>query len=373
MTETAVAGAALRLRDLTKTYGDYTAVDRVCLDVAPGEFVTLLGPSGSGKTTTLNMIAGFTDATSGEIMMDGEPIARLKPHRRNIGVVFQHYALFPHMTVGSNIAFALRQRKIPRSAANRRVQDALALVRLEGMAERYPRQLSGGQQQRVALARAVVFGPRILLMDEPLGALDKKLRESLQVEIRRIHREVGISVVYVTHDQEEALALSDRIAVFNGGRVEQIGGAKELYERPGTLFVAEFLGESNRVSGVYHRDPMASRLTRASMALPAPTHPHLNHGSPAVLVIRPEHVHVGTPPERSDAAAEALAGEVSEILYLGGTRRVEVRLANDLTLVARQQAGTWKPIAVGDRVALTYDPKQAVLLPSDTERDHAAT
>ena len=215
------AGATLNLRKLVKSYSGTTVVDGISLDVAPGEFVTLLGPSGSGKTTTLNMIAGFCSVTAGDILMDGNPIARLKPHKRNIGVVFQHYALFPHMTVTENVAFPLKQRRLSKERVLTDVTDALDLVKLRPFGDRYPGQLSGGQQQRVALARALVFRPRLLLMDEPLGALDKNLREALQLEIKRIHREVGISFVYVTHDQEEALGLSDRIAIFNRGRIDK--------------------------------------------------------------------------------------------------------------------------------------------------------
>ena len=243
------AGATLKLRNLVKSYSGTTVVDGISLDVAPGEFVTLLGPSGSGKTTTLNMIAGFCSVTAGDIFMDGNPIARLKPHKRNIGVVFQHYALFPHMTVTENVAFPLKQRRLSKERVLTDVADALDLVKMRPFGDRYPGQLSGGQQQRVALARDLVFRPRLLLMDEPLGALDKNLREALQLEIKRIHREVGISFVYVTHDQEEALGLSDRIAIFNRGRIDQAGSATDLYERPESVFVADFIGESNKLGG----------------------------------------------------------------------------------------------------------------------------
>ena len=242
-------GAALSIINATKNYGGAVAVDDVSLDVAAGEFLTMLGSSGSGKTTTLNAIAGFVKLTSGSILLDGQEIERLPSYKRNIGVVFQHYALFPHMTVRKNIAFPLEQRKLPKGEAERLIDEALAMVRLEGYADRFPRQLSGGQQQRVALARALVFKPRLLLMDEPLGALDKKLREWLQLEIKRIHRELGVTFIYVTHDQEEALVLSDRIAVMSNGRIEQVGTAVDLYERPATQFVAEFIGESNVFRG----------------------------------------------------------------------------------------------------------------------------
>ena len=229
------------------------AVDGVSLDIAPGEFVTLLGPSGSGKTTTLMMLAGFEIPTAGEIYVDEDPIASVPPYRRNIGMVFQNYALFPHMTVGENIAFPLQMRKMSRAEITRQTTAVLALVGLPGYEGRYPRQLSGGQQQRVAVARALVFNPRVLLMDEPLGALDKQLREHLQLEIKALHDQLGVTIIYVTHDQEEALVMSDRIAVMNDGRIEQCGLPTELYDEPSTRFVATFIGESNFIDGVVDR------------------------------------------------------------------------------------------------------------------------
>jgi putative spermidine/putrescine transport system ATP-binding protein len=363
MTERA-SGASLELHGLRKRYADQVAVDGIDLHVAPGEFVTLLGPSGSGKTTTLNMIAGFTELSAGEILMDDRPIARLRPHQRNIGVVFQHYALFPHMTALDNVAFPLRQRKVSRREVKSRAAAALDLVSLGDYCDRYPRQLSGGQQQRVALARAIVFDPRVLLMDEPLGALDKKLRESLQLEIKRVHREVGITFVYVTHDQEEALALSDRIAVFNRGRIEQVGEAGELYDRPKTLFVAEFIGESNRLRGHYHRNGTGGVLQRREVNFRVPdADRQLADGAEAVLVVRPEHVSVLEPSESADGHENRLEGTVVDVLYLGSSRKVEVRLPDGHTLVAREQAGRWRPVAHGDRVAVSLCCRESVLLP----------
>ena len=252
-------GAPLALQAIAKRYGGVTAVDRLSLEVASGEFVSLLGPSGSGKTTTLMMIAGFIIPSSGSILLDGKNITRLPPYRRNIGMVYQNYALFPHMTVGRNVAFPLRMRGVGRDEIARRVGRALELVQLKGLSERRPTELSGGQQQRVALARALVFEPPLLLMDEPLGALDKKLRQELQSEIKRIQRETRGTVIYVTHDQEEALSLSDRVVVLNHGRIEQVGPPGELYERPRTRFVAEFLGAANFLSRDSHgrRQPCA--------------------------------------------------------------------------------------------------------------------
>ena len=248
MTELAVArkasGAQLRLRQLTKTFGAAKAVDQISLDVPAGAFVSLLGPSGSGKTTTLNLIAGFLTPDAGDILLDERSIADVPPHKRNIGMVFQSYSLFPHMTVADNVGFPLRMRtKLSREAARKRIDDMLGLVQLAHLASRYPRQLSGGQQQRVAMARALVSHPRLLLMDEPLGALDKKLREQMQVEIKRIHRSVGTTVIYVTHDQTEALTMSDLVVVMHHARVAQVGTPRVLYEAPANLFVADFLGD----------------------------------------------------------------------------------------------------------------------------------
>ncbi|MBM3487769.1 MAG: ABC transporter ATP-binding protein [Alphaproteobacteria bacterium] len=242
--------AYLGLRALVKSYdGVKNAVDGIDVEIARGEFVTFLGPSGSGKTTTLLMIAGFEDPTAGDIMLEGQSIVRVKPYRRNIGMVFQNYALFPHMTVAKNVGFPLRMRGIEASEATRRVEDALDLVGLRDFSSRHPRALSGGQQQRVALARALVFQPDVLLLDEPLGALDKNLREQMQVEIKRIQREVGITAIYVTHDQTEAMTMSDRIAVFNDGRIEQLDTPLAVYRRPTTRFVGGFVGDSNFLDG----------------------------------------------------------------------------------------------------------------------------
>src|SRR5687767_2754599 len=243
-----------------KTYdGESLVVKNLDLNIRAGEFVTLLGPSGSGKTTTLMMLAGFEIPTAGEIYVDEDPIASVPPYRRNIGMVFQNYALFPHMTVGENIAFPLQMRRMSRAEITRQTTAVLQLVGLPGYEGRYPRQLSGGQQQRVAVARALVFNPRVLLMDEPLGALDKQLREHLQLEIKALHDQLGVTIIYVTHDQEEALVMSDRIAVMNDGRIEQCGPPTELYDEPSTRFVATFIGESNFIDGrVISSDGLAS-------------------------------------------------------------------------------------------------------------------
>jgi spermidine/putrescine ABC transporter ATP-binding subunit len=246
----AVQGASVVLTAIEKRFDNVGAVRGISLDILSGEFLTLLGPSGSGKTTTLMMIAGFEAPTKGDIAIDGRSVIALPPHRRNIGMVFQNYALFPHLTVAENIGFPLKQRRVDRTTRARLVAESLELVRLPGYQARYPRQLSGGQQQRVALARAIVFRPRLLLMDEPLGALDKQLRESLQLEMRRLHADLGITFIYVTHDQEEALTMSDRVAVMNDGLIAQIGTPEYLYDRPCDRFVASFIGESNFLPGI---------------------------------------------------------------------------------------------------------------------------
>ena len=241
-----MSDAYLCLRDVVKSYdGRVNAVDGISIDVRRGEFLTLLGPSGSGKTTTLLMIAGFEELTAGTLELEGRSLANVRPYRRNIGMVFQNYALFPHMTTETNVAFPLKMRKFPREQIRPRVEKALELVGLAEFAIKYPRELSGGQQQRVALARALVFEPDVLLLDEPLGALDKNLREQMQVEIKRIHGEVGITTIYVTHDQTEAMTMSDRVAVFNDGKIEQVAPPLEMYHRPATYFVGNFIGDSN--------------------------------------------------------------------------------------------------------------------------------
>src|SRR6185437_3108363 len=239
----------IRLEELTKRFDDVVAVDSIDLDMPPGEFFTMLGPSGCGKTTTLRMIAGFEQPTSGKILLDGTDVARVPPHRRSVNTVFQNYALFPHLDVAANVAFGLKYHRVTKEERRRKVRGILHLVQLDGFEERKPAQLSGGQQQRVALARALVLTPRVLLLDEPLGALDARLRKDLQVELKSLQQDLGITFVYVTHDQEEALTMSDRLAVMNNGRVEQMGDPQQVYEAPDTLFVAEFLGVSNLLSG----------------------------------------------------------------------------------------------------------------------------
>ena len=355
-------GASLELRDLVKRFEDTVAVDGVSLRVEPGEFLTLLGPSGSGKTTTLNLVAGFASVTAGEIRMDERPISKLPPHRRNIGVVFQQYVLFPHMTAAENVAFSLKQRGVSRGEIRDRVASVLELVELGDLGRRYPRELSGGQQQRVALARAIVFNPRLLLMDEPLGALDRKLRDALQRQIRRLHQELGITFVYVTHDQDEALALSERVAVFNEGRVEQLATPVELYERPASLFVAEFLGESNVFAGTVGRDEAGMTLRWEGRDLPLSLNGNPNNGAHVVIMVRPEHLNVVNESEQPGDSARSLSGVVSDVLYLGASIRAEIELEAGPQVMLRRAPQESPVIRAGDHVRVSWDPEHAVIL-----------
>lgn len=328
MSNTSTNGAALVLSNLAKTYGPLTVVRDVSLSVAPGEFVTFLGPSGSGKTTTLNLIAGFTLASSGHITLDGRDLGNVPAHQRGIGVVFQSYALFPHMTVRQNIAYPLEQRRprIGRAAIEARVRRVLELVEMAGYADRRPDQLSGGQQQRVALARALVFEPRLVLMDEPLGALDKNLREAMQYEIKRLHTRLGVTIVYVTHDQSEALTMSDRVAVFHQGKIQQIARPKDLYEDPSNAFVANFIGENNSLQG----QVSACDGTYATLALGPDVSVRgragegISTGSNAVLALRPENVSFNAAAGDND---NRMTGAIDEVIYCGDHWRLHLTIA----------------------------------------------
>ncbi len=361
-------GAAIGIRGLSKYYGSFTALEDVHLEIETGEFMCFLGPSGSGKTTTLNLIAGFTDLSRGEISFDGRSIGHMPAHKRNIGVVFQHYALFPHMTVAGNVAYPLRQRRVPRAKRDRQVLEALRKVQLEAFAGRYPSELSGGQQQRVALARAMVFDPPLLLMDEPLGALDKKLRETLQLEIRRIHRELGSTFVYVTHDQEEALVLSDRIAVFNKGRIEQVGTGRELYTRPRTLFVGRFVGESSVLRGRHRTSGGETTLEVAGGTVVVPDRPR--EEGDQVILLRPEvlAVHPQGAASSSGHPMNCLPGHVSEAIYLGSAVKYEVALSDGAAVTARMPM-TDAPLPIGSPVDLCWRPGDGTLLADDGSID----
>jgi len=337
-----------------KSYdGRVNAVDGISLDIAKGEFLTLLGPSGSGKTTTLMMIAGFEEPTSGIIELAGEDLTHRKPYERNIGVVFQSYALFPHMTVEENVAFPLRMRAFPRTQQAQRVREVLDMVGLGGFAARHPRQLSGGQQQRVALARALVFNPDLLLLDEPLGALDKNLREQMQVELKRIHREVGITMVYVTHDQTEAMTMSDRIAVFSHGTLEQTAPPLEVYHRPRTRFVGEFIGDSNFFSGrVDPGTPGRVELDRLGPIQADPGACRRLAGASADVLLRPERLQVvrdgATAPNRLTIRIGVIVNFGDSVLVMGdaGGQTVRIRIAGAQPDEIREGATVvvgWRP------------------------------
>lgn len=353
----------VRLHALTKRFRSGTVgVDDVSLAVEQGEFVTFLGPSGSGKTTTLNMIAGFAQPTSGRIEIAGSDVTMLPPNRRNLGVVFQNYALFPHMSVRENVAFGLHGRGLSKAEIGIRIEETLRMVNLDHLGDRTPRQISGGQQQRVALARALVYRPPVLLMDEPLGALDKALRDRMQVEISRIHREVGTTFLFVTHDQEEALGLSDRIVLFDQGRVVQIGAPSELYEQPNSLFAAEFLGESNVFRGAI-AGPGAFRFGDRVLRFdgPAPA------GAPgAAMIVRPERMRlVG---DGAASSVNRLRAEVSNVAYFGAFRRITVRYQDGSSGLLHDGVDAPLPIGLGDTVTVGWQPEHAVVVPAPRER-----
>jgi spermidine/putrescine ABC transporter ATP-binding subunit len=304
----------VELRGLVKRYGTTVALDGVSLGIRPGEFFTLLGPSGCGKTTSLRSVAGFVVPDAGDVLIDGARVNDVPPHKRRVGMVFQHYALFPHRTVTQNVAFGLRMQRVEKAELGRRVADALALVQLPGHGERYPRQLSGGEQQRVALARALVTRPAVLLLDEPLGALDKKLRDHMKIELKRLQREVGITTIYVTHDQEEALTMSDRIAVMHRGRVEQVATPRELYEAPATAFVASFIGNINLLTGRV----MGPGMVECGGAKVAATGSAAD-GATVRVALRPERVRL-EPAETLDTVLALQAVELGEVRFTAGTR-----------------------------------------------------
>ncbi len=347
--------SSIQLGGVSKRYGPVAALEDVSLDVAQGEFVTILGPSGSGKTTMLTVIAGLSQPTAGRILIGGRDVTALPAAKRNIGLVFQNYALFPHMTVFDNIAFPLSVRGVSAAETRRRVMKALARVRLEGFERRKPIQLSGGQQQRVALARAIVFSPDILLLDEPLGALDRKLREEVQIELRRLQRDLGITTVLVTHDQEEALSLSDRIVVLDFGRVQQIAAPQEAYRQPSNRFVANFLGTANVFEGEVAAEGGALLLDTGTR-IPCDT-ARCRPGSRATAIIRPERLRVGRP----DEAANGLPAQVGEVIYLGQSVRYHLETpAGPLVAVAVDRHGGFH---AGDAVGLNWDPGDAWIIP----------
>ena len=342
MTDT--GSAELQVDGVGKRYGEVVALDRVSLQVAQGELLTILGPSGSGKTTLLKVVAGFEVPDRGSVRLGGAEITSLAPAKRDIGMVFQNYALFPHLTVRGNVAFPLEMRHVGRAEIDRRVAEAIAMVELEGYEQRLPRQLSGGQQQRVALARAIVFNPRLLLLDEPFGALDRKLRETMQLEVRRLQRKLGLTTIFITHDQEEALVLSDRVAVMNKGMIQQVATTTEIYERPANDFVADFVGESNIFHGTMSGPGTVTldggRTLQVRGDKPA--------GSKVGVLMRPERF--------APTGTNAFTGEVVESVYLGTSFKLRLACEGGLELLVRQPARGMLP-AAGTRVTVGIEPE----------------
>ncbi|EJL97792.1 MULTISPECIES: ABC transporter ATP-binding protein [unclassified Pseudomonas] len=358
------------LRNLNKHYGDFAAVDNISLDIKDGEFLTFLGSSGSGKSTTLSMLAGFETPSSGEILVNGQSLVNVPPHKRDIGMVFQRYSLFPHLSVRDNIAFPLAIRKLAAAEREKRVDAMLKLVQLEQFAHRRPSQLSGGQQQRVAIARALVYEPRILLMDEPLGALDKKLREDLQDELRQLHRRLGITIVYVTHDQEEAMRLSQRIAIFSHGKIVGLGSGYDLYQNPPNAFVASFLGNSNflklkaqgNAAASFEGQSLSIRLTAG-----------LHSDQDVLLMVRPEKAQALSV---SQAISEPLpsgwnevSAKVVEVLFLGESQTCSVVTSGGTSMTVKALSAAGMPLKAGDPVQVRWATADACVYTEWTESD----
>ncbi|WP_247452725.1 ABC transporter ATP-binding protein [Bradyrhizobium sp. 174] len=351
---------AIALKGISKMFGPVTALHPTDLNVEKGEFLTLLGPSGSGKTTLLNLIAGATGPTTGAILLDGRDITRMPPRERGIGMVFQNYALMPHMTVFENVAYPLRARHQPSNTIRAKVMEALDRVGLRGLEDRKPRQLSGGQQQRVGIARCIVYSPSIIMMDEPLGALDKNLREQMQGEIKRLHKDLGTTFIYVTHDQEEALNMSDRICLMSVGEIAQLGTPDELYFQPRSRFVAEFIGESNLFSGRMISGDQMTIAGNRSISVPGG---RWAEGSELLVMVRPERVRINDLDEPIKEGTNVLNGEVTSSSFIGGMTRVIVNTENDLKITAKMISGRAevRP-APGTRVQLCWSSSDVVVL-----------
>jgi putative spermidine/putrescine transport system ATP-binding protein len=343
----------LHVRGVSKAYDAALVLQPMELKVYSGELLALLGPSGSGKTTLLQIICGLTEPTGGRLIIDGRDETDNPANKRDVGVVFQNYALFPHLTVRENVSFPLQMRRTPAGELLDKVEATLAMVGLSGFGDRFPRELSGGQQQRVALARCLVYQPSLILMDESLSALDRKLRDSMRIEIKRLHRQTGATIIFVTHDQEEALALADRICLMNDGRIEQVGTPEDIYERPRNTFVADFIGVSNVLHGQIESDE--ERIRTADGVLPLPAGCAAPAGEECALVVRPEKIVFC-------ASDEAFVfGRVDESIYAGSETKLLVRLPSGALMTVRRQAGL-PPVAIGDRVSLRWDKEQARLL-----------
>jgi spermidine/putrescine transport system ATP-binding protein len=348
------------LQNVTKRFGEVIAVDSVSLSVLQGEFLTLLGPSGCGKTTVLRMLAGFEAPDAGSVLLGGRDVTEVPPYRRDVTTVFQHYALFPHMNVFENVAFGLERRHISREQTERRVARALEMVRMSGLEHRQPSELSGGQQQRVALARALVLEPKVLLLDEPLAALDLKLRKEMQLELKELQRRLGISFIYVTHDQEEALTMSDRIAVMNAGHIEQLGRAEEIYERPATEFVAGFIGVSNIIEGRVESVDHARAIIDIGGSRIYVNDVDFKPGQRVRLLVRPEKIKIST-----ETSGQDLAARIESAVYLGESTQLRIVLEGGQSITALEQntepfssAGT----RIGQNIFVSWTPESAVIL-----------
>jgi spermidine/putrescine transport system ATP-binding protein len=361
-------GVAISLREVRKSFGDVHAVDGISLDIAEGEFITLLGPSGCGKTTTMRMIAGFEEPDAGTIQLRGTDVVGVPPNKREVNMCFQHYALFPHMTVEKNIEYGLKLKKVEKSERQARVKEMLGLVRLEGYEQRKPSQLSGGQQQRIALARALVNRPAALLLDEPLGALDVKLRKQMQLELKRIQHELGTTFIYVTHDQDEALSMSDRIAVMNQGVIEQLGGPREVYEQPATPFVADFVGVLNamdvRVDEAAGEDLIMKVNERDRIVVPiGATGSNAGVGSTLLVAVRPERVDLHTGNGPGADGGSRLSGTVGQVVYLGTLTQFHIDTALGKRLIVHHLSDEGSStLREGDAVVLTWARDDAAIL-----------
>ncbi|MEU6137460.1 ABC transporter ATP-binding protein [Nocardioides sp. NPDC047086] len=364
------SSGSVTISGLTKTYGQATAVDGLDLEIRAGEFISLLGPSGCGKTTTLRMIAGFETPDSGSIVIGGKDVVRLAPYQRDVNTVFQAYALFPHKSVAENVAYGLQQRRTPRAEVRERVVEALRMVRMLDFADRSPTQLSGGQQQRVALARALVNRPGVLLLDEPLGALDRQLREEMQLELKLLQSRLGITFVFVTHDQHEALAMSDRIAIMRAGRIEQLADADTVYNQPASAYVAGFVGQQNFLPGEVSAD--GTTVETPFVVVEGPAKPDDKPGEPHQAAIRPELISIG-PADGNGTAAEGLnsvAGEVLQVSPLGEVIQYLVKVTAETSLLVRRPTHGAARLAPGDQVLCGWAAEDVRLFPLDTSPDH---
>jgi spermidine/putrescine transport system ATP-binding protein len=358
---------AVRLDRLTKRYGDQTAVDDLSLDIRPGEFLSLLGPSGCGKTTTLRMIAGFEEPDAGDILISGRSVLGHPPYRRNVNTVFQAYALFPHMTVAENVAYGLQQKRVPKAEIRERVTSALGMVQMRSFADRRPAQLSGGQQQRVALARALVNRPAVLLLDEPLGALDRQLREEMQLELKLIQAQLGITFVFVTHDQGEALSMSDRVAVMRSGRIEQLADSDTIYSAPASAYVAAFVGQQNFFDGTVTADGAAVESAHAVLR-PSQRITGISPGLQARAAVRPEFVEIVT--SRPASAANVAEGRVIGVSHLGETMQYLVQFGREMSIISRRPTPDAPRVAVGTTVWCTWRPESVQVFPVDDSAAH---